>query len=263
MQIDWLTVAAQVVNFLVLVYLLKRFLYKPVTAAMARREERIAERLEESREREMQAEQERKRLHERMQRLEERREAILEQARVEAEAERRRLLEQSRAGADDAQRRWQQQMQAEQAQFLDALTRRTADGFEQLARKALADLADAQLEQQMIQTLHRRLQGMDEASLHHFRKADGPISVATSFALDDDRRDRLRRVIQQQIGPETEVAFRESSDLLCGVELDAGGHRLGWSLADYLDRFEARIADSLDAQLSAEMPETAKTAEQA
>ena len=34
MLIDWFTVAAQVVNFLVLMWLLKRFLYKPIVYAI-------------------------------------------------------------------------------------------------------------------------------------------------------------------------------------------------------------------------------------
>ena len=45
MLIDWFTVAAQAVNFLILVWLLKRFLYKPILGAMDAREQRIASRL--------------------------------------------------------------------------------------------------------------------------------------------------------------------------------------------------------------------------
>lgn len=45
MLIDWFTVAAQAVNFLVLVWLLKRFLYKPILGAMDAREQRIASQL--------------------------------------------------------------------------------------------------------------------------------------------------------------------------------------------------------------------------
>ena len=45
MLIDWFTVAAQAVNFLILVWLLKRFLYKPVLAAIDEREKRIATQL--------------------------------------------------------------------------------------------------------------------------------------------------------------------------------------------------------------------------
>jgi F-type H+-transporting ATPase subunit b len=40
--IDWFTVGAQALNFLILVWLMKRFLYKPVLAAIDVREKRIA-----------------------------------------------------------------------------------------------------------------------------------------------------------------------------------------------------------------------------
>ena len=42
MLIDWFTVGAQVLNFVVLVWLLKRFLYKPVLNAIDAREKRVA-----------------------------------------------------------------------------------------------------------------------------------------------------------------------------------------------------------------------------
>ena len=45
MQIDWFTVAAQTINFLVLMWLLKRFLYKPILNAIAAREKNIADQL--------------------------------------------------------------------------------------------------------------------------------------------------------------------------------------------------------------------------
>jgi F-type H+-transporting ATPase subunit b len=45
MLIDWFTVGAQVVNFLILVWLLKRFLYKPILHAIDERERRIAKEL--------------------------------------------------------------------------------------------------------------------------------------------------------------------------------------------------------------------------
>ena len=48
MLIDWFTVAAQAVNFLILVWLLKRFLYKPVLAAIDEREKRIATQLQDA-----------------------------------------------------------------------------------------------------------------------------------------------------------------------------------------------------------------------
>ena len=251
MQIDWLTVVAQVVNFLVLVYLLKRFLYRPVTEAMARREERIAERVRKAREREEEAKRERERLHERLGKLEARRDAILDEAREEAEAERHRLLEEAREETEEARRRWHGQTEAEKAQFLDELRRRTCEGFEELARKALKDLAGAELEEQMVRTLMERLKGLDKETRRALSESEEPMAVATSFELDSGGRRRVTRAIHEHVKPDVDIAYGESPDLLCGIELTAGSRRLGWSLADYLDRFEGLVGKALGTGRSA------------
>lgn len=245
MQIDWLTVAAQIVNFLVLVWLLKHFLYGPVTSAMARREQRISERLESAREREDAAERERERLHQRMERLEDRRDAVLEQAREEADGEKQRLLEAARAEVEDKREQWRAQLRDEQADFRKQLRRQTAEGFAALARKALSDLADVRLEDRLVETLGARLAGLDEDEREHFRGAD-ELVVSTGFALDDDRRGRLIELVQEHLGDDTEPGFEQDPELVCGIALTAGGRRFAWSLADYLDGFERKLTAHLD-----------------
>ena len=84
MQIDWLTVAAQIVNFLVLVWLLQRFLYRPITTAMRRREERIETLLAEAREARETAEAEERRLEEKEADLDARADEILAERLAEA-----------------------------------------------------------------------------------------------------------------------------------------------------------------------------------
>ena len=48
MKINWFTVIAQIINFLILVWLLKKFLYKPVLDAIDAREKKIVSRLEDA-----------------------------------------------------------------------------------------------------------------------------------------------------------------------------------------------------------------------
>ena len=56
MQLDWTTFLLQIVNFVVLVWLLKRFLYRPVMDVIARRREGIEKALADAREAEAHAE---------------------------------------------------------------------------------------------------------------------------------------------------------------------------------------------------------------
>ena len=45
MSVDWITVIAQIVNFLVLIWLLKKFLYRPILDGIDAREAEITERM--------------------------------------------------------------------------------------------------------------------------------------------------------------------------------------------------------------------------
>jgi hypothetical protein len=89
MLIDWFTVGAQVVNFLILVWLLKRFLYKPILHAIDERERRIAKELADADTRKTEAEKERDKFQKRNDEFDEQREELLSKAKGEARAESR------------------------------------------------------------------------------------------------------------------------------------------------------------------------------
>src|SRR5512135_1691282 len=93
---DWFTVIAQIINFLILVALLKRFLYGPIVRAMDRREEEIASRLDAAAKKSVDAEQERERYETLARELAEAREEMRAGAREEAEELREDLLEKAR-----------------------------------------------------------------------------------------------------------------------------------------------------------------------
>lgn len=251
MQIDWLTVAAQVVNFLILVWLLQRFLYKPVTRAMARREERIAERLRESREREEEAAHERARLRARLDHLEERRDAIIAQAREEADEERSRLQEEAREAAEAVRRRWEEQVQGEKERFLDELRQSAAAGFQELARRALGDLADAGLEEQMIRAFTERLRSDGGEISQALSDDTGALTVSTSFEVGPGQRRSLTRAVHEHLGTDARVEYRRDESLLCGIELRAGSRRVAWTLAGWLERFESRVEAHLEGRQGA------------
>src|ERR1039457_7200635 len=95
MLIDWFTVLAQVVNFLILVWLLKRFLYRPILDAIDAREKRIAKELADA-----EAKKERDEFQHKNEEFEQQRAALLSKATDEAKADRQRLLDEARKAAD-------------------------------------------------------------------------------------------------------------------------------------------------------------------
>ena len=106
MAIDWFTLVAQVLNFVILLFLLKRFLYRPVLDAIEQREQRIRDRMDEARRKEEEAETEGRELRERRAQLEARRTELLEEAREEAETRRKELAEEVLVKTDRLREDW-------------------------------------------------------------------------------------------------------------------------------------------------------------
>jgi len=245
MEVDWLTVSAQIVNFLILVYLLKRFLYQPVLRAMDGRERRIRERLDEAARRQQEAEREARGLQQRQTELEQAKADLMTEAREQAEAERGRLLEEARDEIEDRRRQWRQEVETEREAFLKELRNRAAEGVLAVARQVLAELADVRLEQQTLQVFLRRLEGLEPQAREAMAASGEPLRLATAFELDTGARERLNAAVQAQIAPQAEIQYRQSPDLIWGVELSAAGQRLSWNLAEYLDALARSVDNAL------------------
>jgi F-type H+-transporting ATPase subunit b len=245
-SIDWITVSAQIVNFLVLVWLLKRFLYQPVIRAMDKREQRIAERLEEAQHREQQAQAQQQQYLEKESELDQRREAILNQARDEADKQRRQLTDLAREEVSEKQKQWQQQAEQEKDAFLKTLRNKSSDAIQAICRKALRELANTELEEQVIDSFIHHLKSLDkisrDAMVQAVDKASEPMHIRTAFELDSSVRARITRAMHEHIAEGVDIDYGISERLLCGIELSAGGQRLSWSLAGYLDELGERVA---------------------
>ena len=104
MLVDWFTIVAQAINFLILVWLMKRFLYKPILNAIDEREKRIAAELADADAKKAEAQKERDEFQHKNEEFDQQRATLLSQATDEAKAERQRLLDEARKAADAVER---------------------------------------------------------------------------------------------------------------------------------------------------------------
>ena len=256
MQIEWITVSAQIVNFLILVWLLKRFLYQPVMRNMERREKHITDRLIDAQEREQEAAAQTQLYQNKCIELDHRRDEILEKAHKEAGQQKKELLEKARFEVAEIRAGWQHQADLEKHDFLLTLQRQSAGAVYTIARKALSDLADTDLETQIVHHFIKRLHSLDKQARKALRQASkDPLRIASSFELNATVRGRLTRSIHEEIGKDILVAYTHAPELLCGIELTRGGQRLSWNLAEYMDELDIQITDAFKAIRTAEKEE--------
>ena len=160
MSIDWITVIAQIANFLLLVWLLKRFLYRPILDGIDAREAEIAKRMVQAGKAQKKAETEEAAYRQQQSQLQLNQDALLKRALEATETQRDTLLAQARAKLEQEQQDWRKHLDQERQQFTAQLQRAGEDTLLQLTRKALHDLADETLEVAIVRHVSARLQAM-------------------------------------------------------------------------------------------------------
>ncbi len=249
MLIDWFTVGAQALNFLILVWLLKRFLYKPILDGIDAREKRIAMEMANADATKAEAKKEQEEFQHKNEEFEQKRAALLSRATDEVKAERQRLLDEARQAADALHAKRQESLRREQQVLNDAIIRRTREEVFAITRKTLADLAGTTLEACMSEMFTRRLRGLEGEAKANLGAALGassePALVRSAFDLPSEQQDAIHRALNETFSADIPIRFETRPDVISGIELTANGRKVAWSIAEYLASLERSVAELL------------------
>ncbi|QAY86137.1 F0F1 ATP synthase subunit delta [Pseudomonas arsenicoxydans] len=241
MLIDWFTVAAQVLNFIILVWLMKRFLYQPVLNAIAAREAKIAAELKDAADTKAKAHQQQDEFEKKNQSFDEQRAALLKKATDEASNERGRLLAEARKTADAASVVRTKALVTERQDLHADFVRHTQQQVYDISRRVLGDLASVTLEQQACEVFIQRLRGLDGTARDELAAAlkatsDGaPARLRSAFELPAAQHISIQAALDELFGQAIVLKFETSPELVSGIELSVQGLKLAWSISDYLD----------------------------
>ncbi len=252
MLIDWFTVCAQAVNFLLLVWLLKRFLYKPILRAIDERERRIAAQLQDAEAKKAEAQKEREDFQNKNAAFDRQRETLLGQAEADARAARERLLDEARKAADALSSHRLQALQNEERNLNQAISRRAQQEVFAITRKVLAELAGASLEERIAGVFVRRLRELNAQEKVSLASALNGVNhsalLRSAFDLPAAQRAAIGDAIKEVIGADTQFRFETVPDLVNGIELSANGYKVAWSISDCLASLEKGVSELLNQQ---------------
>jgi len=249
MIIDWFTVGAQTLNFLVLMWLLKRFLYKPILHAIEEREKRIATELANADKQKAEAQKESNEFQQKNEEFDRQRDALLNKAMDEVKAERERLLDEARDTAEALRAKRLEALRNEEHNLRQAISRRTQQEVFAIARKALTDLATTSLEERLVEAFTRRLRELDDQTKESLAKAlktgSNPAFVRSAYDLPVEQQEAIQNALNETFSAEIPVLFETAPDLICGIELTTNGQKVAWSIADYLSSLKEGVDELL------------------
>jgi F-type H+-transporting ATPase subunit b len=252
MLIDWFTVGAQIVNFLILVWLLKHFLYKPILDAIDAREKRIAAELADADTKKAEAEKEHTDFEDKNRVFDQQRSALLGKAADEAKAERERLIDQAKKDAESLRVTQADALRGDQVRLGSEITLLAEREVFAIARKALTDLATVSLEERVGEVFTRRLRELDPKAKEllgaALKNSPQPALIRSAFDLPADQKAAIQNALNETFSTVVRIKFEDSQDVVCGIELTANGQKVAWSIASYLTELSKKVSDLVDTQ---------------
>jgi F-type H+-transporting ATPase subunit b len=240
-ELNWTTFILEIVNFLVLVWILQRFLYKPVLAVIARRRAGIEQTLAEAKKVHAEAEQLQQKYEGRLSDWEQERQQARAKLQQEIETERTRRQQELETAL--AQEREKAQV-AEERRLQDTIRKGEETALQQGARFAarlLQEAAGPELEARLLELLLTELQQLPEERLTTLREswAEPPaeIRVSSAYPLGDAQRQRLQQALAATTGLTVPVQFEQDPELVAGLRIAIGAWVLGANVRDELKSF--------------------------
>ncbi len=233
MSIDWITVIAQIINFLVLIWLLKRYLYRPILNGIDAREAEIADRMLAATHAEEKAEAAEFRHLDEIASLHANESAMTDSARQKAEAARDVLLADAHKLFEKERKDWDAHLKQEGRKYIAELHKMGAEALLSLTRKALGDLADETLEERIVAHVVTQLMPLSE----DLRNAVGSLAEAVATTRDPlpkAARKKLEADLQG-IVPNMTLHFEIDATQSPGLILRMGGAQVAWTVDTYID----------------------------
>ncbi len=237
MIIDWFTVGAQLLNFIILVWLMKRFLYHPIMNAIEARENNIALELKNADEKKAQAQNQHDEFQKKNEEFDQLRVEHLNKMNEEIKVERQRLIEEVRKDANILKIKREESLKKYTENFYKIIKQKTETEVFELARKVITDLSTTNLEESICEKFVLRLKDLTNDEKKDFINSN-EIFLRTSFEISNNQKNLIQNSINESFSSNITLKYVTAPDIIGGIELLSKGKKISWSISDYLSSIE-------------------------
>ena len=249
MELNWSTFFLEIINFLVLVWILKRFLYRPVLAILETRREKIEQKLTEATKLHTEAIDLQRQYQGRLDEWALEKQHALELLQQDIQTEKIKQLEQLQTELGNEREKSDAVQQRHQTDTLKQLQQLAHAQGARFASRLLNAVANAELESQLFNLLIKSFDQLDENYLTTLRNACKQsidnIMVTSAYPLSDIQHQQLEKTLSTLCNLPINITYLQDADLIAGLRI---------AISDWVVRFNLQDELSGFAELSHENP---------
>ncbi len=250
MGINWVTFFAQIVNLFVLVWLLKKFLYRPILNAVDKRQIEIMGRVQKARQEQKSAEEEHNKLLQKQADFNAQRQKLYDDTTKEVEIFKARQMAEIEIEKQRLREKMQHDLIRENETVQLEIRNLLADNFITLSRKILSELSASTPLYQTIDLFEKKVSVLSKSQKEKIKKfylKQNNIRIISSDDLSDEMKEKLTIFLKEELNfkENLTVLFEKDASLILGIEMIIGDISLEWNLKNYLDEYHANLNKSL------------------
>lgn len=241
MELNWSTFVLEIINFLVLVWILKRFLYQPVMDVIARRRESIEKQLAEARQRSADADKLSEQYKHRLADWEQERQKAKEKLTHELEDYRLQQLDKLKTELAQEKEKIHVTRSRQEKQAFREIEQRALQQGAEFASRVLAEAAGPELENRLFDLLLHELVALTDDQIstlsNNWGESPEQIMVTSAYPIAEDKRGQLENILRKITGLSVPIDYDVDNKLLAGLNITIGAWVLQLNVRDQLQGF--------------------------
>ena len=248
MELNLSTFIFEIINFLILIWILQRLLYKPVLKVIDQRRQAIEKSLSEAKNIRREAEKLQTKYENRLTEWEQEKKNAFNALHVQIEKERTQLMEKLNKTLEEEQKKAKV---IGERHLMEAQRRNEQLALKQGARFAgllLKHAAGPELENRLLDSLLQNLSSLpveQVQSLHSLKDRESvSIEIVSAYELNKDHCQKLEQSLNKIAGPSANYHYHQDPELIAGFRISIGPWVLKANLQDELVGFTEIVSDA-------------------
>jgi len=249
MKIDILTYLFEIINFFVLLWILKKLLYNPIISVLKKRKDYIDEGIRKAEEAESRYQRLQKEYEELLKEIEETKKSKLAEITQEIEKEREKMYENMRKELDAEREKFLESLETHKKEVLTEIKEETIKTSLELVSKILYSFTDKHLHKKLLDLAVEGIKNInpeERDNLAQELKEHSVVYVETAYPLEDEDISNIKNAIKETLGVEVEINQTEKKDLVTGVKLHIASKLIDVSLEGQLLAFETLLRKRIE-----------------
>lgn len=246
MHIDLFTFCVQIVNFLVLLFILNRILIKPLMTSVENRRKNIIKQNEDIALKQNELSSEIKLYENKISDFENFK--VEEKRKFDLELQEQRNLKtiEIQKEFEEEREKFLDKFMSEKNSLVDSITESVCLNLSNLLEKIFIDLADEDLENKIVKKFIFKLKNINSSELEKIKNLgkDTKIIINSNFDLSVDNKDAIINFLKEQ-NIDNDLLFSQEKGIILGVKMTVGNIIINSNVQDIIEQFNSELKNTL------------------